>query len=127
MLVAATYDLPVAAYARYSTNRQDARSIDDQLRRCHTHASKTDPDAKLTAIDGINVLTAQTLIAEVGYDMSRFATEAHFVSYLDLSPRNKISGGKVLKRKSRRCPKCGAKLNNQRTRCKRCTAVVAIP
>jgi len=56
----------------------------------------------LTAIDGINVLTAQTLIAEVGYDMSRFATEAHFVSYLDLSPRNKISGGKVVGREKRK-------------------------
>ena len=38
-------------------------------------------------------------------------------------PRTKL----VLKRKSRRCPKCGAKLNNQRTRCKRCTAKVSIP
>ena len=26
----------------------------------------------------------------------------------------------VLKLKARRCPKCGAKLNNQVTRCKRC-------
>lgn len=52
----------------------------------------------LTAIDGINVLTVQTLIAEVGSDMSRFASEGHWVSYLDLSPRNKISGGKVVGR-----------------------------
>lgn len=29
----------------------------------------------------------------------------------------------VLKRKARRCSKCGAKLNNQRTRCKRCSAL----
>ncbi len=36
----------------------------------------------LTAIDGINGLTAQTVIAEVGYDMSRFSTEGHFVSFL---------------------------------------------
>lgn len=56
----------------------------------------------LTAIDGINVLTAQTLIAEVGADMSCFATEAHFVSYLDLCPRNKISGGKVVGRENRK-------------------------
>ena len=48
----------------------------------------------LTAIDGINILTAPTLVAEVGYDMSRFQTERHFVSFLDLSPKNKISGGK---------------------------------
>jgi transposase len=36
----------------------------------------------LTSITGINVVTAQTLLAELGVDMSRFATEAHFVSYL---------------------------------------------
>lgn len=29
----------------------------------------------------------------------------------------------VLKRKARRCPKCGTKLNNQRRRCKVCSAV----
>ena len=56
----------------------------------------------LTAIDGMNVLTARTLIAEVGTDMNRFATEAHFVSFLDLSPRNKMSGGKVVGREQRR-------------------------
>lgn len=32
-------NLPVAIYARYSTERQDARSIDDQLRRCHVYAA----------------------------------------------------------------------------------------
>jgi transposase len=56
----------------------------------------------LTAIDGINVVTAQTLVAEVGCDMSRFETEAHFVSFLDLSPKNKISGGKVIGREKRK-------------------------
>jgi hypothetical protein len=56
----------------------------------------------LTAIDGINILTAQTLVAEVGYDMSRFQTERHFVSFLDLSPKNKISGGKVVGRDKRK-------------------------
>jgi len=56
----------------------------------------------LTAIDGINVLSVQTLIAEVGPDMSRFATEAHFVSFLGLSPNNKVSGGKVVGREKRK-------------------------
>src|SRR5262245_2509331 len=31
--------LPVALYARYSSDRQDARSIDDQLRRCRAYAA----------------------------------------------------------------------------------------
>jgi transposase len=56
----------------------------------------------LTSIDGINILTAQTLTAEVGSDMSRFETEAHFVSFLGLCPNNKISGGKVIGRDKRK-------------------------
>jgi DNA invertase Pin-like site-specific DNA recombinase len=31
--------LPVAIYARYSSDHQDARSIDDQVRRCRAHAA----------------------------------------------------------------------------------------
>jgi transposase len=56
----------------------------------------------LTAIDGINILTAQTVVSEVGYDMSRFETEAPFVSFLNLSPNNKISGGKIIGRDKRK-------------------------
>src|SRR5690348_1192768 len=50
----------------------------------------------LTGIDGLNALTAQTVIAECGCDMSRWNSEAHFVSWLNLAPRNQISGGKVI-------------------------------
>jgi transposase len=49
----------------------------------------------LTQIDGINIMTAQTVIAEVGVDMSRFPSEAHFASFLGLCPDNQITGGKV--------------------------------
>jgi hypothetical protein len=38
-------------------------------------------------------------------------------------PRTKLK----LRRKARRCPKCGFKLNTQETRCKRCTTEVALP
>jgi len=34
--------LPVAIYARFSTDRQDARSIDDQIRRCRAYAAAHD-------------------------------------------------------------------------------------
>jgi len=56
----------------------------------------------LILIDGINVLTAQAVIAECGYDMSRWETEGHFVSWLNLAPRNKISGGKIIGRDQRK-------------------------
>lgn len=51
----------------------------------------------LTRIDGINVLTAQTVVSEIGLDMSRWKTEKNFASWLGLCPDNRISGGKVLR------------------------------
>jgi transposase len=56
----------------------------------------------LTRIDGINVLTAQTLLAEIGPDVSRFPTEGQFVSFLGVCPDNQKSGGKVLKKGTRK-------------------------
>jgi transposase len=56
----------------------------------------------LTRIDGIDVMVAQTLVSEIGLDMSRWKTEAHFASWLGLCPDNRTSGDKVLKRSTRR-------------------------
>ena len=50
----------------------------------------------LTQIPGINTLTAHTLLAEVGPDLSRFATASAFASWLGLCPDNRISAGRVL-------------------------------
>ena len=46
----------------------------------------------LTRIDGIDVMVAQTIIAEVGLDMGRWKTEANFASWLGLCPDNRITG-----------------------------------
>ena len=56
----------------------------------------------LTSIDGIDILTAQTMVAELGTDYSRWKDEAHFASWLGLSPSRDISGGKVVKQRSRK-------------------------
>jgi len=55
----------------------------------------------LTLIDGINVMIAQIIVAEVGLDMSKWPTEAHFASWLGLCPNNKVTGGKVYHRGTR--------------------------
>ena len=55
----------------------------------------------LTRIDGINVMIAQTIVAEVGLDMSRWPTEAHFASWLGLCPDNKSTGGRIYHRGTR--------------------------
>ena len=50
----------------------------------------------LTQIDGIDVMTATTILSEAGSDMSKWETENHFVSWLRLCPDNRISGEKVI-------------------------------
>jgi transposase len=55
----------------------------------------------LTTIPGISTLTAHTLLAEIGPDLSRFPTAGAFASWLALCPANKKSGGKVLSSKTR--------------------------
>ena len=56
----------------------------------------------LTRIDSIDVMTATTVLSETGYDMSKWGTENHFVSWLSLCPDNRISGDRVLRRGTRR-------------------------
>jgi transposase len=48
-----------------------------------------------TQIDGMGVLTVQTILSEVGLDSSRFPTVKHFTSWLGLCPGSRITGGKV--------------------------------
>jgi transposase len=51
----------------------------------------------LVALKGISASLAQTIISEVGTDMSRFPTQKHFCSWLGLAPHHEISGGKILR------------------------------
>ena len=56
----------------------------------------------LTRIDGISLQTAQKVLFEIGTDVSPWSDEKKFSSWLGLSPNHRISGGKVLKRSSRK-------------------------
>jgi hypothetical protein len=53
-------------------------------------------------VNGIDVLTAQTVIAESGADLIAFASEKNFTSWLGLCPTNEKSGGRILKRRTRK-------------------------
>lgn len=55
----------------------------------------------LRIIDGIDVMTAQTIYSEVGADLSAWPTEGAFASWLELVPRKDVSSGKVIKQRKR--------------------------
>jgi transposase len=51
----------------------------------------------LVAVHGLNETTAQIILSEIGTDMTRWADEKHFCSWLGLAPHTDISSGKVLR------------------------------
>lgn len=52
----------------------------------------------LTQVDGLEVLTVQKVLSEIGTDMSPWRTVKHFASWLRLAPNNQVTGGKVKRR-----------------------------
>lgn len=52
----------------------------------------------LTQIDGLDALTVQKVLSEIGTDMNKWPTVKHFTSWLRLCPNNQITGGKVKQR-----------------------------
>ena len=49
----------------------------------------------LLRVEGLDDSGAQTLLSEIGTDMSRWPTAKHFCSWLGLAPHNEITGGKI--------------------------------
>jgi hypothetical protein len=49
-------------------------------------------------IEGVNLMTIQTVVAELGTELGKsWPTEQHFASWLGLSPKRDVSGGKVIR------------------------------
>jgi len=70
-------------------NRSNKPSFD-----LHSHLYRI-TGVDFTTIDGLDVVTVQTIISEVGLDPSKFKTVKHFCSWLGLCPGCRITGGKV--------------------------------
>lgn len=115
------------AYELYLIFKQKIKECDNQieltLQRHHNSSSKQDQMTKrktrgknsfdfnassylkkilgvdITEIFGISEVSAMQIISEIGIDMSKWDTPKHFVSWLNLAPNNRISGGKLLKPK----------------------------
>jgi len=100
--------------------RMEARSGDPAAPLPDLPAAKTDSHSKnapsfnarahyarllgvdLVAVMGLSSSSVQTIISEIGTDMRRFPTVKHFCAWLGLAPRNDISGGKVLRSRTRK-------------------------
>jgi len=54
-----------------------------------------------TTIDGLDVVTVQIIISEVGLDATKFKSAKHFSSWLGLCPGCRITGGKIQSRQTR--------------------------
>jgi len=50
----------------------------------------------LTDVEGLDEIGLLTILAVTGPDMSKWPTAGHFTSWLNLSPRPKITGGKLV-------------------------------
>jgi transposase len=50
--------------------------------------------ARLTHMPGVSGVAASVILAEIGFDMRRFPTPAHLVSWAGLCPKNDESAGK---------------------------------
>ena len=95
-----THTEPKAELLRAARRKKDnhRNRPDFNIREEVFRISGVDP----TEIDGMNETAMLGLIAEIGVDMSPWKTEKHFASWLTLCPNNKISGGKVLQRRTRK-------------------------
>jgi transposase len=75
------------------------RSLDDQIAACDEEvAHEMRPfDSEIERLDGIPGIarrSAENIIAEIGVDLSRWPTAAHFSSWSGTCPGNRASGGK---------------------------------
>lgn len=74
--------------------------IDDQVDRLfETSTSEggvpfTEARDRLATITGVGKRAAESIIAEIGVDMSRFPTAGHLASWAGICPGNNITGGK---------------------------------
>ncbi len=55
----------------------------------------------LTRVNGLKAHTVLKVVAEIGLDMTRWPDDKHFASWLGLCPNNRVSGGKILSRRTK--------------------------
>ena len=115
----------------YESYQQQILALDEQIEKClskfESETTEPPPESKkakrrrsnspsfdlhshlyriagvdFTTIDGLDVVTVQTIISEVGLEPSKFKTVKHFCSWLGLCPGCRITGGKVKSSQTRK-------------------------
>jgi len=71
---------------------------EDPLRHALYRMSGVD----LTTIDAVGVETVNVVLSEYGPNLSQFSTEKQFVSHVGLAPHTPKSGGKVVKKRTKK-------------------------
>jgi len=79
--------------------REIDREIDGQIERIDATASDDQPPfrdliVRLCSIPGVSHLSATSILAEIGRDMSRFPTAGHLIAWAGLCPGQNQSAGK---------------------------------
>jgi transposase len=96
---------PVVAEEAAAQGSRRGRGVRSRARKPRKNQPAFDLAAQLgrilgvdaTSIDGIDVMTVQTVLAEVGPDLSAWKSERHWSSWLNLAPKRDISGGRVIR------------------------------
>src|SRR6201982_1991753 len=102
-------DQQLAQYLQQRENRSQSASLPEEKRKGRRRKKRGNAPqfdlrgglfrmsgTDLTQIDSIDVMTATTILSEVGWEMSKWETENHFVSWLRLCPDNRISGDRII-------------------------------
>ena len=107
-------NLPARAVTEVPVEDQNATAPNKKSRKKKPNQQKNAPrfdleaelkricGVNLLSIEGISVMTAQTVVSELGTDFSHWKDEDHFASWLNLCPVRPVSGGKVLKQGTRK-------------------------
>lgn len=94
--------LPVPAAAEQPKKKTKGTEGKNAPEKDFTPILKRICGVDLTQVSGLNLLSVLMLIGEIGADMSRWRSAQAFCSWLGLCPGAKISGGKVLSRRTRK-------------------------
>ena len=80
----------------------DRKVAEVEVRIGRRAAEHTDLLSRLCTLPGVDLITAYTLIAEIGTDMSRFVDARHLASWAGLCPGNAESAGKRFSGRTRK-------------------------